>query len=79
MPSVQRGALVRLTNPNYPDIDFVGTFERGAIAGEPTFGQYSTFTVILSDGERVRSEGVLEPYVAPVLVLPWISKLRVCA
>jgi len=56
---VTTGQRVVLTNPNYPDIRYVGEFVSGAIAGEPHIGKYSTFTVRDDNGQQHRSEGVL--------------------
>lgn len=59
MAKINRGDRVRLTNPNYPDVNYVGTFKAGSLAGEPQTGVYGTYTLTTDSGSDVRSEGVL--------------------
>ena len=59
---VARGTRVRLTNPNYPDLEFVGTLVEGAAAtldGYHYTGRYSTWTVRDDEGTLHRSEGII--------------------
>lgn len=59
MARILRGSLVRLTNPNYPGVDYTGTLVEGPAAGEVEDGYYGTYTLTTEDGHKVRSEGVL--------------------